>query len=276
MNLPPVLPPELEREIFEITALSDFHRIPCLLRLARRVLEWIEPLLYRVVVVEHSPMADAYRRMLRQKPDVLAKGVQHLLVTSLSNWPKEDVHSLLRLCAPQLLSLAGSPTIYKPTLLPIFSHMTQLRRWVGSLKNLFAGYPAVDLSLPVFHTITHMDILDNFTIENNVVIAGLAVLPCLTHLCLDRSTLGHIPRILARCAHLQVLVFRTFRAKEVADNPPTTDVRFVVIQIGGYWKDWKVGIRGGIDFWAAADEFVARKRLGDIEVSCFLLGHFRA
>ncbi|KAJ7840155.1 hypothetical protein B0H13DRAFT_2677051 [Mycena leptocephala] len=45
------LPPELERHIFEICALSRPVMIPKLLLVARRVREWIEPLLYRTMIV---------------------------------------------------------------------------------------------------------------------------------------------------------------------------------------------------------------------------------
>ncbi|KAJ6476347.1 hypothetical protein C8R45DRAFT_1217029 [Mycena sanguinolenta] len=275
MDPEPVFSPELERTIFEIAAVLDFHFIPTLLRVARRVLQWIEPLFYRDIVIDDSTRAEAFRQALEVKTDLLASSVQHIFVTGYSDWPEEDIRLLLRLCAPQLLSLASSsPTFYEPTLLPIFSHMTQLRRWEGRLDLLFGGYPTVDLSLPAFHTVTHMNVYDDFTIENHTVICvGLSALPCLTHLCLKKSTLAHIPRILTQCAHLQVLAVIAYPATVIADNPPTTDVRFVVSRIGRYLRDWGVGVRGGADFWAAADEFVARKRRGEIKASFYLLDH---
>ncbi|KAF7373255.1 hypothetical protein MSAN_00534400 [Mycena sanguinolenta] len=276
-----VLPAELECEIFEIAALSDFHTIPSLLRVARRVLEWIEPLLYRVVMIGRSSKKDeACRRALKLKPTVLAKGVQHLFVTSLSSWPEEDIHSLLRLCAPQLLSLADcSTTFYKPTLLPVLLHAVRLRRWAGRLEHLFGDHSAIDLSFPAFRTITHMDIFDEFTDENDEVIcAGLSALPHPTHLCLnDTTSLDTIPRIFTQCLSLQLLVLMDAEEEiinEIAHNPPTTDVRFVVSGGGGYSNDWEVGARGGIDSWAAAEDFVARKRRGEIEASFYLLDHF--
>ncbi|KAF7373256.1 hypothetical protein MSAN_00534500 [Mycena sanguinolenta] len=282
----PVLPPELEREMFETAALLDFRTIPSLLRVARRVLEWIEPLLYRVVVIGRSSQKDkAYRRALELKPTVLAKSVQHLFVIDidLSHWLEDDMNSLLQLCATQLLSLASfSSAFYKPTLLPVLLQAVWLRRWAGRLECLFGGHSAVDLSFPsfpVFHTITHMDIFDHFTDENEEAIcAGLASLPCLTHLCLSYSTrLDPIARILIQCPRLRLLVLMDVEDEminEIAENPPTMDVRFVVSGAGSYSRDWEVGARGGTDFWAAADEFVARKRRGEIEASHFLLDHF--
>ncbi|KAJ6476343.1 hypothetical protein C8R45DRAFT_1102600 [Mycena sanguinolenta] len=277
MALEPVFPLELEREIFEIAALSDSNTLPSLLRVARRVLEWIEPLLYRVIVLDGLARADACHRVLELKPTVLAIGVRHLFLNASSKWEEEDVHSLLRLCAPQLLSLAVVAPLQQPTLIPILLHMVQLRRWVGSLKGLFGSYAAIDLSLPCFRTVTHMDIFDDFEDDNEgMICAALAALPCLTHLCLNGGSLDLIPRLLVHCVQIQVVVsmhIGIIRVREIAANPPTADARFVVSRTGSYWGDWELGAQGKTDFWAAAEAFIARKRRGEIEASCNLLEH---
>ncbi|KAJ7131271.1 hypothetical protein C8R44DRAFT_850069, partial [Mycena epipterygia] len=77
-------PPEREREIFEIAALLYPGAIPILLRVARRVLVWIEPLLYRVVYVNgHPPYSDMAHALLRatttKAPDFFHV-VRHLFV----------------------------------------------------------------------------------------------------------------------------------------------------------------------------------------------------
>ncbi|KAJ7495503.1 hypothetical protein FB451DRAFT_1387524 [Mycena latifolia] len=46
-----ILPLELERQIFELTAVSRPVSIPNLLRVAWRVKHWVEPLLYRTLVI---------------------------------------------------------------------------------------------------------------------------------------------------------------------------------------------------------------------------------
>ncbi|KAF8169187.1 hypothetical protein K438DRAFT_1983499 [Mycena galopus ATCC 62051] len=202
------LPPELEREIFEIAALSDSVTIP----------------------------------------------------------------SLLRLCGSRLRSLAVNG---RSKLLPALSHLTQLCRWDGKLASQFGGHSAIDLSISAFRTLTHMDIWDGIEADNAVICPGLAALPCLTHLCLNHRQYnrlyGHVvvPRILAQCQHLQVLVSMPSPtgAKTLAKNLPTADIRFVVSFGRSYWKDWEVGARGGTNFWATADEFVARKRRDEIKVN---------
>ncbi|KAF8169152.1 hypothetical protein K438DRAFT_1855753 [Mycena galopus ATCC 62051] len=270
-----VLPPELEREIFEVAALSHFNTIPSLLRVARRVLEWIEPLLYRVIVIDQSTRAQACHRILALKPNLLANGVEHLLFLDVVNtWPEEDLRALFRLCALRLLSLARVPRSLLP--LPVVLTMSRLHRWTGNLDFLFGGRPAIDLSIPAFRAVTHMDVFDHIEDNDTVICSGLAALPCLTHLCLNNRVPDLVPRrILAECLHLEVLVcmLNPFTGHSMADNPPTTDVRFVVSAVGNYWRDWEVGAQGGTDFWVAADEFVAQKRLGEIEASCYLLRH---
>ncbi|KAJ7224649.1 hypothetical protein GGX14DRAFT_557508 [Mycena pura] len=46
----PTLPAELERQVFELTALSRPVCIPRLMRVALRVKQWVEPLLYRTLI----------------------------------------------------------------------------------------------------------------------------------------------------------------------------------------------------------------------------------
>ncbi|KAF8169151.1 hypothetical protein K438DRAFT_1855752 [Mycena galopus ATCC 62051] len=274
-----VFPPELEREIFEVAALSDSKTIPSLLRVARRVLEWIEPLLYRVTFINRSSrQTQPCLRALRLKPYLLANGVRHLLLnlTSAPNWTEDDARVLLQLCGPRLVSFAGVTPLLQPMLLPML-HMSQLRRWAACLADLFGSYRAIDLSLSFFRTITHMDLFDEVKDDDTVICPGLAALPCLTHLCVNETAPHLIPRILGQCTHLMVLVLMVYdivQVQDIANNPPTTDVRFIVSSgIDDYWGDWKIGVEGGTDFWVAADAFIAQRRRGEIQASCCLLDH---
>ncbi|KAK7033744.1 hypothetical protein R3P38DRAFT_2914725 [Favolaschia claudopus] len=72
----PVLPPELEREIFETAAHLDRSDIPTLLLVYRRVHEWIEHLLYRsITIVAH----DEYRLLAVQARPAAAAFLQQNL-----------------------------------------------------------------------------------------------------------------------------------------------------------------------------------------------------
>ncbi|KAJ7088695.1 hypothetical protein C8R44DRAFT_892752 [Mycena epipterygia] len=283
MTLVPVFPPELEREIFETAALMHPKTIPVLLRVAHRVLIWIEPVLYRVIRIDHLPvlpMADAVRRAMEAKSaSFFEESVRHLLLAPIPNWSDEDVCTLLRLC-PRLVSFAISKGCFsRPPSLSILQGMHEVRNWSGSLEDLFGSHTTIDLGHPFFRTVTHMDIFEVVHDDDIRICPGLAALPALTHLCLNGGTgAGAVRRVLEQCMHLRVLVNMWHKsdnegAYEIASNPPVTDVRFVVSMFSDYWKDWEVGARGGIDFWAAADMFVARKRRGEIELTCYLLEH---
>ncbi|KAJ7762906.1 hypothetical protein B0H16DRAFT_1718739 [Mycena metata] len=88
----PVLPLELEREIFEFAAQSRPSGIPSLLLVARRVHIWIEPLLYRTMVVAPDP------RSWGLYPPVIAS--ETLIIISMiklresSSFFKNSVHHL--------------------------------------------------------------------------------------------------------------------------------------------------------------------------------------
>ncbi|KAF8169174.1 hypothetical protein K438DRAFT_1983489 [Mycena galopus ATCC 62051] len=242
------LPPELEREIFEITVLAHLRNIPSLL-------QWAKP----------------FHWAFQLKPNVVADGVQHVYVfVSSALWLEKDMQALWRLCGPRLVSLAGHQT---PEFLPTLSHLSQLHRWSGNLASLFGSHSAIDLSISPFRFLTHMHVEDEISAADTMIFPSLVALPCLTHLCLHDCQDWQVPilSILAQCLHLQVLVSMPppFIAHLMAinGNPPTTDVHFVVCLIHCVWAD----SQGGTDFWAEADEFVVRKRRGEIEGSCLFL-----
>ncbi|KAJ7489321.1 hypothetical protein FB451DRAFT_1390479 [Mycena latifolia] len=156
-------------------------------------------------------------------------------------------------------------------MLPVLQGMTQVRKWGGSLGNLFGSLVAIDLTHPFFRTITHMDLNDYLSSNGISVCARLAEMPALTHLCFHDFNNAEINlQALEQCTLLQVLV--NLRHGVGIDDltreiPPVTDMRFVVgVYRNGWngWNEWELWARGGTDFWAAADAFIARKRRGEI------------
>ncbi|KAJ7826279.1 hypothetical protein B0H14DRAFT_1247492 [Mycena olivaceomarginata] len=87
--------------------------------------------------------------------------------------------------------------------------------------------------------------------------------------------------LLEQCPRLQLLLVKFTKESEYAHEGPdaytgaqaphTYDVRFVIGRCGDYWADWEVGAKGGADLWAQGDEFVARKRAGEIEATRYWL-----
>ncbi|KAJ6598415.1 hypothetical protein DFH09DRAFT_1131724 [Mycena vulgaris] len=262
----PALPVELEREIFETTALMHRNTIPVASGSP------IEPLLYTVLAMDEAEMAKAVQRAMRVKPPSFFRDhVRHLLLSPSRSLSDEELHEILRLC-PRIVSLCLGHMMSKPALLPILEAMSEVRRWSGSLDGLFGtGRAVIDhpLGNPFFRTVTHMDIFDAV---DNSDLDGLAAMPALTHLCLsDDLACGDnfLRHVLDQCSHLQLLAnflhYSEDKITEIAANPPVADLRFVVYVYHDYWAEWKTYARGGHDFWAAADAFVARKRRGEIE-----------
>ncbi|KAJ7484164.1 hypothetical protein FB451DRAFT_1028462 [Mycena latifolia] len=151
------LPPELEREIFETTALLYPKTIPKLLRVARRVLLWkvdmldsvhvyaayrpyrIEPLLYNIIRIcpfDTTSRADSGVQMLRRvdmKPaEFFANAVRHMDliafepkffgVRSKDVWGEADLERVLGSCTG-IRSLMIIRDLTHLPLLPMFAMM---------------------------------------------------------------------------------------------------------------------------------------------------------
>ncbi|KAF7377553.1 hypothetical protein MSAN_00177600 [Mycena sanguinolenta] len=287
----PVFPVELERVIFEDTAVFYPAAIPALLCVARRVFIWIEPFLFRIIRTDRKPLADAVLHAMKAKPasffDTSVRHVYFKLGSHSTQWTETEACALLSLC-PRLHSF-GAVAYWSPAALPpILNELHAVRRFSGCLDDIFGHALAVDLKLPFFQRITHMDVFENFgDVSWNKgrgglqICADLAGLPALTHLCVHRGVHeGLLNHILKECVHLKVLMTKfdvVDHAREHAAAIQITDGRYLVVVTGTdeeYWADWERGARGGMDFWAAADEFVARKRNGEISASSYLLDHW--
>ncbi|KAJ6607694.1 hypothetical protein B0H10DRAFT_2070692 [Mycena sp. CBHHK59/15] len=255
-NLLLPLPPELEREIFETAARLYPGTIPALLLVAQRVLAWIEPLLYRTLVIKadmsqarDAARLDALIRALRSKPPTFIRdNVRNLL-------HQGDVH---RHQVLEILSVCGGSS---PDFIPVLEKL-HLQRLSIFLDDIWPTTDAYTLPLSVFGTITHLDL---FNLAHDNIYAAVAALPALTHVSLLAEPVAHATsatqmcQLLSGCPNLQVLVYM-FSAR--FDQPLATtsrglsidDARLVFVR--GQW---------GMDPWARADVFVAKRRRGEIK-----------
>ncbi|KAK7050745.1 tyrosinase central domain-containing protein [Favolaschia claudopus] len=266
---PPFLPPELEQLIFEITADMYPKSIFNLLQVARRVHIWVQPLLFRVIRVNtHNK---ALTNILKtgktdsKRPDHPYGQVRHLALESIHNCSVDEGGLILELCT-NLVDLGLNSWFTDPALLPVLGTL-QLRRLAVNLRVLFGQSP-IDLRHPLFHSVTHLDI---FRVEGVAdILPKLSVLPSLTHLALDSD----LPRekilgVLPGCEDLKVLLVQWRRFEKegfaTAKVPCVYDVRFVIAIYSDYWAEWENGARGREDSWSRADEFVLRKRKGEVE-----------
>ncbi|KAF7335603.1 hypothetical protein MVEN_02214800 [Mycena venus] len=276
----PRLPPELEREILETTALLYPNTIPQLLRVARRVLSWIEPILYHRVFIpglqEKSGNGGAILRALSTKPaDFFSTAVRHLYVfaidwtlfnSSLPNrWSDAELEKVLRACT-FVVNLLLIGDLAKPPLLRMVAEMRPTRLvMLGDLMS-----PQLDLTIPFFHNLSHFFIGDisrrgGVMHANWPQLHNLAELRSLTHLALSNCTAPDVVSdLLCGCLRLRVLIVCTQEAIPALEG--IDDCRLVLmVKTENIVEDWDLGIRGGKDIWVRADAATLHKRREEIE-----------
>lgn len=130
-----------------------------------------------------------------------------------------------------------------------------------------------DLCRPTFAFVTHLRILDFMPMISDPNMARwlsfLSSLPALTHLAIIIA-IRVASDVFVLCKNLTVLVHlgNAWGPYPPEDDELTfvDDDRFVYMPIEwDYLDDWVTGTRGGLDFWARADKFIAMKRRGKIE-----------
>ncbi|KAJ7159752.1 hypothetical protein C8R46DRAFT_906451 [Mycena filopes] len=260
----PKFPPELEREIFEWTALRDPRSIPMLILVAQRVKIWVEPLLYRIIflsrflTLDDAPTvsAEVLRKTIHQKPaDFLRTSVHHLYIDH--NFAGRD--SVLGACTGTRDLFLGFNVTPDLSLLSAMSHLCRL---TAEVDLLFPGCP-VDFAHPAFRNLTHLEILDRASEpEARTWARVFQCIPNLTHLAFSDfgfcSILGPSVRV---SQTLECLVFLCAdEAQIAAAHAIVGDPRFVATGKVDFSLDWQRGARGKQDYWARAMESIAKLR----------------
>ncbi|KAJ7662770.1 hypothetical protein DFH06DRAFT_357818 [Mycena polygramma] len=281
----PVFPRELEREMFETTALMYPGQIPSLLRVARRVLLWsvpslrslswdisssifdrIEPLMYRIIDLAGEPkVAAGLRYAMSAKLPEFFHAVRHLGLQSEDLEPGDRL-CLLRVCN-RVTNFGAWRSSTDPTLLPLLAQM-RIQRLAVNVGLLFGG--PIELNHALFRSVTHLDMFGSAGVVEPL--PQLSTLPALTHLCLDHLIARDDALLaLAECPRLNILLVQwsIMEEDDYMDEqvPHVYDIRFVIGTYGDYWDDWVAGAKGFPDAWSKADDFVTRKRRGEIEAT---------
>ncbi|KAJ7622045.1 hypothetical protein FB45DRAFT_870282 [Roridomyces roridus] len=185
-SVPPLLPPELEREIFELAAYTRPRSIPKLMLVAWRVKAWVETLFYRVLLFSEGRPGlhgawtypdDAddvahFSRTFSIPPSALRANVQHLCILHSD---KELINFLLRNClsvhdlwapAHATLDLVGA--------LP-------LNRLHCTLRSVFNTTP-VDFTHSLLLQMTHPEMFDEAEDLPIFIWSSSALICNLTHL----------------------------------------------------------------------------------------------
>ncbi|KAJ7622346.1 hypothetical protein FB45DRAFT_1061880 [Roridomyces roridus] len=282
----PVLPHELEQEIFVTAAYIEPLAIPKFMLVAWRVKLWVEPLLYRVVMLSGSEAdnalglnaaswypcrSDLFIQSLGS-PSTLGESIHHLCLVSV------DPDRI----QPILSAASNVQDLWINNLTrdhwPIVSTMP-LRRLHCSLEAF--TLPKIDFRHPMFSQLTHFELtfVPHFT--EDVWSAGLAAIPNLTHFAYnsDLELLSLSPTLLRGCESLRALIFLAMAhmpilARSTIDphlKDLARDPRFVQLVCTRYVRDWQMGALKGIDYWARADEFISKRRSGEIDALQHLL-----
>ncbi|KAF7365745.1 hypothetical protein MVEN_00448300 [Mycena venus] len=263
--LSPTLPPELESQIFEIYALSRPRSIPRLMLVAKRVKEWMEPLLYRTMAVgSERPIAgfpsysgDIVMATIRDKPPSFFFSAVRNLATM--NFNTYDVEAVLAACSGvENLWLPGLKEAWMPLIAAL-----PLKRLCTDCYPILRALPPTH---QVFSRLTHLELEDLITDPEdcNALATPLSSLPRLTHLSFSLSGLIPLcPRMLESCAGLRALVcLNTYAISSYNAHEPALaqDVRFVVMRLPRYVEDWYAGAQSGADYWSRAETFIAERR----------------
>ncbi|KAJ7807877.1 hypothetical protein B0H14DRAFT_2872018 [Mycena olivaceomarginata] len=276
----------LEQRIFKEVALLYPEMIPALLRVARRVLDWIEPLLYtKIRIARHArnnSSAVALLRAAELKPENFLAGAVRVELNAfpLSNgssnhfpwhtqifnsdngWSDAELSNVPHRCtgATELalisdLSDAGILSILAP-MRP--THLALAADVVANHGEPWSG-------LPFLQNVTHLHFFDTeanlFDADSSVFAnwpywSQICRLPALTHLALSCQTANTALVLLA-----DVFV----DGKYIAQHLPIFDPRLVVVDI-----NWELE-RGSKHFWDRSDAFLGQKRGGEIKESCYYL-----
>ncbi|KAJ6564597.1 hypothetical protein B0H19DRAFT_1068130 [Mycena capillaripes] len=270
-DLLPFFPPELEREMFETAVYQHPQTVPSLLLVCRRAHDWIERIKYRTV----TPAG----RRSTCRVSVLQKGIQS------NSKPTSFFHDCVRHVYIRLVHEDEAReiiSVYRGVQFLWFGHyaMASIFPLLAVLRPERLGIALepllvdMDLCRPMFTLVTRLDTLDYipFVTEDHIFLwpSVLALLPALTHLAMrDKARNGLIVErnILASCKKLEALLLLDGFITE--GQPSVDDERFIYMAIRGYEDDWIIGVQGGMDCWARADAFIAKKRRGKFEPSLF-------
>ncbi|KAJ7176974.1 hypothetical protein C8R46DRAFT_1077909, partial [Mycena filopes] len=274
----PILPPELERQIFEICASSQFSVIPGLMLVAWRVKDWVEPLLYRTIMVcdirreryyfpRFTP--ETLAKLLLSKPAAFFRdSVRNLLIPAgrghrdaIYAADRDLVHSVLAICTgvENLWAPGAGEGFRLPSRLPL-KHLST------NPGPLFSTVSPLD---PLFTRLTHLELTGH--IHSVVEIASaLPLLPQLSHLAFnDEDLTPTCPQFLEECASLTVLVSlngsQLFLGSffQEYEERLSKDVRFVLVR-SWWFEDWQLGVHSGMGYWGRAEDFIAKRRSGEI------------
>ncbi|KAJ7222995.1 hypothetical protein B0H12DRAFT_1328963 [Mycena haematopus] len=272
----PKVPPELEREIFELCVLMHPASALRLMLVAHRTKQWVEPLLYSTVILgghfDSPPVHQVTTPSVPESPLASTSGVYPSTAIFVV---KKDLRTLSLDAAARWIFSTGyiSRTQSSPPLRPL--HIQSLTTTIDSIK----GVPFNGL---FFTNLTHLTACRQWSEEWMKV----SQVPNLTHLCFTMSIYYpcHCVQLLQTCRKLRVLVLhngwgtQNSYKEALADDP-----RFVVIPWPYVFRDWSHRVSSGgekwmladhwtiADYWTIAEDLIARRDAGRVDRSTYVV-----
>jgi len=273
----------LERQIFETAAHARPCCIPKLILVAWRVKRWVEPLLYRTVIVGSFYSQRTLDGHPVIPPDALVSFIQHkaafffahsvraLLMTSYT--PVSAAESILSACSG-VENLWISGINYNQKIVLAIAELP-LKRLYCNLEELMSGQVQLNFTHRLFSRLTHLELLPcSQDMPSEVLLSGLAQIPHLGHLAFDiddHSFLAPLT-LLRTCVSLRVLVElyqRSGEENQYRDRDDTEqlaeDPRYVMMECASFTADWQMGAHAGVDYWSRAEAFIAKRISGEID-----------
>ncbi|KAJ6574530.1 hypothetical protein B0H19DRAFT_1124735 [Mycena capillaripes] len=279
----PALPIDLEREIFEISALSRPMRIPNLMLVAWRVKTWVEPLLYRTIVVWRSARFAPSPQPIQGHPAFYRKTLIPIIKSKRASFFRDSTRHLLVHQIPEddtegqfiLSACSGVEDLWifeiHPHLLPLISELPLKRLYCGLYDLLKSNQ--ITFTHRLFSRITHLEVIDSQQELDLDLWLGLSLIPNLTHLAFNGLEFISLwPVLLDKCRSLRLLVSLWHGengANRVAAHKDgeklRRDTRFVLMWCEEFEKDWQMGAHASADYWARAEAFAGKRRSGEID-----------
>ncbi|KAJ7157075.1 hypothetical protein C8R46DRAFT_419017 [Mycena filopes] len=273
----PLLPIELQREIFEMAIRNSYKDAAMKLNLslvAHHVHLWVDQVFYESVAITSPADMDQFPKLVDSKP----AGFFTTAVKAVR------LHYISDLEMDKILAICTGTQVFACLLLPspLSPHLSSLplrRRW--GLSSLPLRRLSIDLSLaeildtgstaePAWcSTLTHLDLGFARLPFDMQMAQMLSRLPCLTNFALPTSstTRALADAVCTGCPNLRVLVI--FVAGDEEDGDVAVEYRDaskVVLVKADIVEEWDGSLRGLPDFWNDAEAVVAgRKRAGTLQ-----------
>ncbi|KAJ7157167.1 hypothetical protein C8R46DRAFT_421327 [Mycena filopes] len=262
----PLLPPELQREIFE-TAIQLNHG-DALVKLnlnlvAHHVHFWVDHAFYRVVQIFRSNSADKFLALVDSKPaDFFANAVKVLIVGAsvLERQTARILHACrgIESLAFWWMRYGSSPVLVGQ--LPLLRRLSVRSARTRNLSQTVTDHRLLSTHLS---TLTHLDLAHAIHLRKVSDFRGiLQGFHSLTHVALP-SWYDHARLVVESCPALQVLVILVHSAADINDDIVelySFDYRIVAATMeDSVNADWIAPYLGRGDHWISAERVIAER-----------------